>query len=233
MAFKVLKKCEFTDIKLAISTRPEKAMGSTAVWEEATKALENALKAFGQPYTIKEGEGAFYGPKIEIVMKDAMGREWQCGTAQVDFLQPENFDMTYITSQGTHERPVVIHTAIYGSLERFFAILLEHFKGHLPFWLAPVQMKVLTITDTQREYGSLVMEKLKKLGFRVELDHTSDQISSKIKTAQLEKIPWMIVIGGKEAENNTVSVRYSDGKQQMGISLDALIEQADKLNALE
>lgn len=232
LAFRVLKKCEFSEIQLALSTRPDNAMGSTVVWDMAIQAIENALKKYGHPYRIKEGEGAFYGPKIEIVIKDAMGREWQCGTAQVDFLQPENFDMTYVTSQGTHERPVVIHAAIYGSLERFFAILLEHFKGHLPLWLAPVQMKILTITDAQREYGAGVMEALKKRGFRVELDHTSDQISAKIKTAQLEKIPWMIVIGGKEADQGLVSVRYADGKQQMGITLDALIEQAEKLAQL-
>ncbi len=135
IAFTVLKKCDFKDINLAFSTKPENAMGSDEVWNTATQALHNAFKAYGHPYKVKEGEGAFYGPKIEIVIKDAMNSEWQCGTIQVDFLMPENFDLGYVSSQGTHERPVIIHQAIYGSLERFFAILLEHFKGHLPFWL--------------------------------------------------------------------------------------------------
>lgn len=232
MAFTVLEKCAFTDITLAISTRPEKAMGSDEVWKQAIEALENALKSYNRPYIVKEGEGAFYGPKIEIVIKDAMGRSWQCGTVQVDFLQPENFDLTYVTSQGTPARPVIIHQAIYGSLERFFAILLEHFKGHLPFWLAPIQIKVLTITDNQRSYAETVIKKLQDAGLRVELDSSSDQISAKIRSAQLEKIPWMLIIGQKEVDNGTVSVRYADGKQEMGIAFDNLLKKAEEHNSL-
>ncbi len=232
MAFRVLKRCEFTEIKLGFSTKPENAMGSDEVWNKALKALEDALKKYGHPYVLQEGEGAFYGPKIDISIRDAMGREWQCGTVQVDFFQAENFDMTYVSSQGTQERPVVIHTAIYGSFERFFGILLEHFKGHLPFWLAPVQMRILTITDNQKEYAHKIRDVLKENGFRVELDESSDQISSKIKSAQLEKIPWMVVLGQKEADANTVSIRFADGKQELGISLDALIAKAELLNAL-
>ena len=230
IAFTVLNKFEFKDINLAISTRPENAMGTDEAWEKATQALHNALKAYGHPYKVQEGEGAFYGPKIEIVIRDAMNREWQCGTIQVDFLMPENFKLSYVSPQGTHERPVIIHQAIYGSLERFFAILLEHFKGHLPFWLSPEQIRILTITEKQEAYAQEVLSKLKKQGLRASLDNSSDQISAKIKSAQLDKIPWMLVIGQKEADNGTVSVRYSDGKQEMGISFEKLIQKADELD---
>jgi threonyl-tRNA synthetase len=233
IAFKVLQKCEFKHIHLALSTKPENAMGSPDVWERAINALKHALETFGYPYTIKEGEGAFYGPKIEIGIKDSMGREWQCGTAQLDFLQPESFDLHYVSPQGTLERPVMIHQAIYGSFERFFAILLEHYKGHLPFWLAPVQARILTITDEQRPYAEEIFNALKSHSFRVELDQSSDPISGKIKTAQLEKIPWMLVIGPKEAEARTIALRTSDGKQQFGLSLDQVLEQAKILNTLE
>ncbi len=232
IAYKVLKKCDFTTINLALSTKPVNAMGSDKLWDRAIESLHTALKSFGHPYKVQEGEGAFYGPKIEIVIKDAMGREWQCGTVQVDFFQSENFDLKYVTAQGTHERPVIIHQAIYGSLERFFAILLEHFKGHLPFWLAPVQMRILTITDNQKEYAHTILNKLKKYGFRVELDQSSEQISAKIKSAQEDKIPWMLVIGQKEVDNNTVSIRYADGKQELGIALEKALEKAQELNQL-
>lgn len=232
ISFRVLKKCDFKDIGLALSTKPENAMGSDEVWNTATQALHNALQAYGHPYKVKEGEGAFYGPKIEIVIKDAMNREWQCGTIQVDFFQAVNFDLGYVTSQGTSERPVIIHQAIYGSLERFFAILLEHYKGHLPLWLAPVQMKILTITDAQMDYARQIEATLKQHGYRVELDRTSDQISAKIKTGQNEKVPWMIVIGSKEAEKSLVSLRYADGKQELGISLDTVLAKAAELTRL-
>lgn len=232
IAFTVLKRFGFEDIHLGLSTRPENAMGSQEVWNKAEQALHNALKAYGHPYKIQEGEGAFYGPKIEIKIRDAMNREWQCGTAQLDFFQAENFNLHYVSPQGTFERPVVIHQAIYGSLERFFAILLEHFKGHLPFWLAPEQIRVLTITDKQEGYAKEVYARLKKHGLRVALDSSSDQISAKIKSAQLDKTPWMVIIGQKEADNGLVSVRYADGKQEMGMSLDNLIQKADVLNTM-
>lgn len=232
IAFSVLNKFGFTDINLAISTRPENAMGTQDMWEKATQALHNALKAYGHPYKVQEGEGAFYGPKIEIVIRDAMNREWQCGTIQVDFLMPQNFGLQYVSPAGTHERPVIVHQAIYGSLERFFAILLEHFKGHLPFWLTPEQIRILTITDTQASYGQDILNRLKKHGLRVTLDDSSDQISAKIKSAQLDKIPWMLVLGKKEAESGTVSIRYADGKQEMGISFDQALQKAIELNTL-
>lgn len=227
---KVLTKFEFAEIEIALSTRPEKSMGSNAIWEKATNALINALNQLGTKYKIQEGDGAFYGPKIDIKIKDSMGREWQCGTIQVDFCLADNFDLNYINSQGVKERPVVIHHVIYGSLDRFIGILLEHFKGHLPFLIAPMQARVLTITDAQKEYGLKIVQTLKSHGLRIELDESSDPISGKIKTAQLDKVPWMLVIGNKEVDNQTVTLRYADGKQVFGISLDDLITQAEALN---
>ncbi len=222
----VFKKFGFEQIDVGLSTKPANAMGSDELWKKATDALGNALTAAGIPYKINEGDGAFYGPKIEFGIRDSMGREWQCGTVQVDFFQPENFDLSYIASGGHKERPVMIHRAIYGSFERFFAILLEHLKGNLPFWLAPVQIKILTITDEQKPYAKTVMEQLKARGIRVELNETTDQISGQIKAAQLEKVPWMIVIGKKEVENNTVTLRYLDGKQEFGLTVEALLAKA-------
>ena len=232
LAFRVLNKCEFADVELAISTKPAKALGDDALWQRATQALENALNASGYTYRVAEGEGAFYGPKIEIIIKDSLGRKWTCGTAQLDFFQPENFDITYVSSAGVLERPVIIHQAIYGSLERFFAILLEHYKGHLPFWLAPVQMRVLPITDVHKNYAASIVQKLKAQGFRAELDQSSDPIGAKIKDAQLAKIPWMLVIGQKEVDAQTVTVRLADGTQQFGLAYESVLEQAQKLNAL-
>ncbi len=223
MIFLVYKKFEFKEIKVAVSTRPANSMGSTELWDTATNALTKALDNQKIPYTIQKGEGAFYGPKIEFIIRDSMGREWQCGTIQVDFAQPENFDLSYVSAQGNKERPVMIHRAIYGSMERFFGILLEHFKGHLPFWLAPIQIKILTITDEQKEYAKKIMQELKNQDVRIELDESSDPISGQIKTAQLEKIPWMLVLGKKEMANETVTLRYNDGKQEFGITFDELL----------
>jgi len=233
LTFTLLRYFGFENIKVALSTKPDNAMGSDAVWDKATNALKNALEKYGIEYTVQEGEGAFYGPKIEFKILDSIGREWQCGTIQIDFFQPENFDLTYIAPSGKKERPVIIHRAIYGSLERFFAIILEHFKGNFPFWLAPIQVKVLTITDEQQKYAKKVYDLLKKSGIRVLLDETSDPISGKIKNAQLEKIPLMIVLGKKEADQNTITLRYRDGKQEMGIPLDEAIQKIITLNQPE
>ena len=230
MTYAMLNKFGFKDIDVTISTKPENAMGSEEYWEKATNALKGALNTMQKPFTISEGEGAFYGPKIEFRIKDSMGREWQCGTIQIDFFFPQNFELEYIASSGQRERPVMIHQAIFGSLERFFAILLEHYKGHLPFWLAPVQIKILTITDAQKPYATALLEKLKSHDLRVEMDETSDQISGKIKRAQEEKLPWMLVIGQKEVDNNTITLRHNDGKQEFGLSLEQVLAKADELN---
>ena len=229
LTFKVLKKYGFEDIQVAVSTRPEKAMGSDELWEQATKALTNALDKEKISYKIQEGEGAFYGPKIEFKIKDSMDREWQCGTVQVDFFLPERFELAYTTSKGTKARPVMIHRAIYGSLERFFAILLEHYKGHLPFWLSPTQIRVIPISDEQMDYAKGVYEALKNEGFRVELETGSDPLSGKIKVAQLQKIPWMLIVGNKEVENKTITLRHHTGKQEFGKSIDEIISAAKNL----
>ena len=229
LVYEILNHFNFPHIKVAVSTKPENAMGSDELWQKAEKALINTLKKNNIEYTIQEGEGAFYGPKIDFIILDSMGREWQCGTIQVDFFQPENFDLTYVAPSGKKERPVVIHRAVYGSLERFFAILLEHFKGHLPFWLAPVQIKVLTITDEQKPYAESIMKMLSEHGLRVQMDTSSDPISGQIKTAQLEKVPWMLVLGKKELANNTVTLRYHDGKQEFNLTIDTLLQKAKNL----
>lgn len=231
LVFQVYKKFNFNDIQVTVSTKPKKAMGDDALWHQATQALENALNKAGVSYSIAPGEGAFYGPKIEFRIRDSIGREWQCGTIQIDFFQPINFELSYIAPSGQKERPVIIHRAIYGSLERFLGIITEHFKGHFPFWVAPVQIKILTITDEQKDYAAMLFSLLQDKGIRVEIDQSSDPISGKIKTAQLEKVPWMLIIGKKEAINNTISIRYADGKQEMGLPIDQLmkkIEEASK-----
>ena len=227
----VLKKFEFNDLTVGLSTKPKKAMGSDELWQQATTALSNALNKASVKFTILEGEGAFYGPKIEFVIKDSMGREWTCSTIQVDFFQPENFNMTYVAPGGAKERPVAVHRAIYGSLERFIAIILEHFKGNLPFWLSPVQIRVMTITDAQMPYAQDLLAQLKAQGYRADIDESSDQISAKIKTAQLEKIPWMLVLGQKEVDNKTITLRHRDGKQEFGLNLEKLLEKAKSYDA--
>lgn len=229
MVATMLRKYGFNNYEVAIATKPENAMGSDVLWQKATDALKNALDRISIPYTIHEGEGAFYGPKIEFQIKDSMGRSWQCGTIQVDFFQPENFDLHYIASSGERERPVMIHQAIYGSLERFFAILLEHYKGHLPFWLAPEQIRILTITDAQKPYAQELLETLKKHDLRAAMDESSDQISGKIKRAQEEKIPWMLVVGQKEVDNKAITLRHTDGKQEFGLTLEQLLAKAQEL----
>ncbi|MFA6065862.1 MAG: threonine--tRNA ligase [Candidatus Babeliaceae bacterium] len=220
IALQVFSRVGFSKISLALSTKPSKALGDEEQWAVATNALKQALENSGKTYKIQQGEGAFYGPKIDMSIEDAMGRLWQCGTIQVDFFQAENFDLSYVSTEGTKERPVIIHSTIYGSLERFFAIVLEHHKGALPVWLAPLQVTILTITDAQKPYAEKVLAQLKEHKIRAEIDQSSDHISIKIRSAQREKTPLMLVIGEKEVAQSTVTVRYLDGKQEMGISCD-------------
>lgn len=226
----IMHKFGFENINIAISTKPENAMGSDEIWEKAINALKNALDKSDIKYKINEGEGAFYGPKIEISIEDSMGREWQCGTIQVDFLQPENFDLTYVASGGEKKRPVIIHQAIYGSLERFLAILLEHHKGLLPFFISPVQIKVIPISEEQHKYAQEITEKLLAENLRVEIDESNDALAAKIKNAQLEKVPWMLVLGKKEQENQSITLRYFNGKQEFNLSLNQIIEKAKENN---
>jgi threonyl-tRNA synthetase len=215
----------FKNVTFAVATRPEKAMGEERLWDKATVALKSAMDELKIPYNVKEGEGAFYGPKIEINIEDTMGRQWQCGTIQVDFFLPENFNLEYIDSDQKRKRPVMIHRAILGSIERFLGILVEHYKGKFPLWLAPIQARVLTISEKQHDYGQQIFNKLRESGLRVDFDTSDDKISGKIKRAQLEQLPWMIVIGGKEAEAGTVTLRHRDGKQEFGLSVDELIKR--------
>ncbi len=228
---RVLQTFEFSKIQYVLSTRPDKSMGSDEVWEKATQALENALNAEQCAYEVIPKDGAFYGPKIGVVIEDSLKRSWGCSTAQVDFLQPESFDLTFVNSLGQQERPVVIHSAIYGSLERFFAILLEHFKGHLPAWIASVSVRVLPITDAQRAYAQEVYDELKSAGIRVEIDESADPLSGQIKRAQQEKIPWMLIVGGKEADSKTVTLRYHTGKQEHGITTQDIIKRLEAMQA--
>ncbi len=230
MAMKLFAQFGFKKIKVGLSTKPDNAMGDAALWEKATNALKSALEHAGIEYTVYEGDGAFYGPKIDFMIEDSMGRSWQCSTIQLDFCQPQNFDLQYVTPKGTKAQPVMIHHVLYGSMERFFGILIEHYKGKFPFWLAPTQIKLLTITDDQMPYAQELEKKLKNADFRVVLDKSNDPISGKIKHAQLQQIPWMLVLGAKEVENKTVTLRYRDGKQEHGLSIEQLLEKALESN---
>ncbi|HXE79546.1 MAG TPA: threonine--tRNA ligase [Vicinamibacterales bacterium] len=197
-----------------LSTRPEEFMGAIAQWDHAEASLKQALEAAGQPYTINEGDGAFYGPKIDFDVTDAIGRKWQCATIQLDYQMPERFDLKYIGPDNAEHRPVVIHRAIFGSFERFIALLIEHYAGAFPLWLAPVQAIVLPIADRHVEYARQVLEKLTAAGLRAELDERQEKIGYKIREAQLQKIPYMLVIGDREASEGTVAVRTrTDGDQ--------------------
>ncbi len=203
----ILKSFGFSDYDVFLSTKPEKAIGDEESWRRAEAGLEAALKKTGLAYQIDEGEGAFYGPKIDIQIKDALNRAWQCSTIQFDFSLPERFDLYYIDADGRQKRPFMIHRALLGSIERFFGVLIEHYAGNFPLWLAPVQVKVLPITDEINDYGKKVVEILKEKNIRAVLDERSEKIGAKIRDAELQKIPYMFIIGAKEAEAETVSVR--------------------------
>ena len=197
---------------LELSTRPEDSMGSDEDWELATAALKKALDINGKPYTINEGDGAFYGPKIDFHLEDSIGRTWQCGTIQLDFQMPERFDLTYVGSDNDRHRPVMIHRVIFGSIERFIAILTEHYAGIFPLWLSPVQIKLMPISDANNDYCQEILNKFEALGLRAEMDTRNEKIGYKIRQAQLEKTPYMLVIGDKEMADGTVSVRsHKDG----------------------
>jgi threonyl-tRNA synthetase len=191
-----------------LSTRPEKAMGSDEIWELATAALREALESKKLDYKINEGDGAFYGPKIDFHLTDSLGRTWQCGTIQLDFQMPEKFDLNYVGEDGQKHRPVMIHRVLFGSIERFIGILTEHFAGAFPAWLAPVQARVLPITGRHLEYAGKVVKSLEQKGIRVELDARNEKINYKIREAQAQKIPYMLVVGDKEAEKGAVAVRH-------------------------
>ena len=198
-----------------LSTKPEKAMGSDEVWEAATEALREALEEYGMPYKINPGDGAFYGPKIDFHLRDSIGRTWQCGTIQLDMQMPEKFDLTFVGEDGQKHRPVMIHRTCYGSIERFIGILIEHYVGAFPVWLAPVQVKILPITDRQIEYAQTLAAQMKAKNIRVEIDDRNEKIGYKIREGQMEKVPYMLIIGDKEKDTGTVAVRQR-GKGDIG-----------------
>jgi threonyl-tRNA synthetase len=214
----------FNEYQIYLSTRPEKSVGSDENWKIGTEALENALKAMDLPYEVDPGEGVFYGPKIDIKVKDSIGRMWQCATIQADFNLPERFDLEFVDADGTRKRPIMLHRALLGSVERFFGVLVEHHAGVFPFWLSPVQAKIIPITDDQMEYAKSVADKLKAAGFRVELDQRSEKLGYKIREAQMQKIPYMIVLGDQEKQKQECSIRKRTGEQLPNSSVEALIE---------
>ena len=205
------------DVRMRLGTRPENSIGSMELWRQAEEGLSGALHASGMVFTVEAGEGAFYGPKIDVMVNDALKREWQLGTVQLDFNNPERFDLHYVTASGENARPVMIHRAMLGSIERFMGILIEHCAGAFPFWLAPVQARLLPITDRVTPRALEVVEVLRAAGLRADADVRSEKIGHKIRDAQLEKIPYMLVLGDREAESGQVSVR-SRSRGDLGVS---------------
>ena len=207
-----------------LSTRPEDSMGSDEDWERATAGLRSALEKLGLEYAVNEGDGAFYGPKIDFHLEDSLGRTWQCGTIQLDFQMPQRFDLEYIGADGEKHRPVMVHRVIFGSIERFMGILIEHYAGKFPVWLSPVQVRVLSVSEKSFAYAEEVYERIKDAGIRVQLDNSDEKIGYKIRQAQLQKIPYMLVLGEKESDDGTiVSVRTRDGKDLGQVQTDMFI----------
>ena len=222
--FFVLGTFGFTEFEVYLSTRPEKSVGSEENWTIATNALEAALKSRGVAYEVDPGEGVFYGPKIDIKIKDVLGRSWQCSTVQVDFNNPERFKLAYTGEDGKAHQPIMIHRALMGSIERFFGILIEHYAGAFPTWLAPVQAVVLTITDNQQEFAAKIVSTLKSHGFRVEADLRNEKIGFKIREAEKNKIPYMLVVGDKEVQSGMVAVRGRSGANHGSMPIEAFLE---------
>jgi len=217
------------EYNVELSTRPENSMGSDELWEQATSALQGALEKKGMPYKINEGDGAFYGPKIDFHLKDSLGRTWQCGTIQLDFQMPERFDLTYIGQDGEKHRPVMIHRVIFGSIERFIGILIEHYGGAFPVWLAPVQAKILPISEKHLDYANKVKKQLDAAGIRAEVDERNEKIGYKVRDAQMKRIPFMLVTGDKEASENTVSVRTREKGDTGSKPIEEFINEVNEL----
>ncbi|NLU10674.1 MAG: threonine--tRNA ligase [Tepidanaerobacter acetatoxydans] len=222
------------EYNVELSTRPENSMGSDELWDQATAALQGALDKKGMSYKINEGDGAFYGPKIDFHLKDSLGRTWQCGTIQLDFQMPERFDLSYIGADGEKHRPVMIHRVIFGSIERFIGILIEHYAGAFPVWLAPVQARILPISEKHMDYAYKVKKQLEEAGIRVEVDERNEKIGYKVRDAQMKKIPYMLVVGDKETNENTVSVRTREkgdvGQKPVEAFIDEVLTLTSKFN---
>lgn len=211
-----------------LSTRPDDYMGDLESWNEAEKALKEALKEKGMPYTINEGDGAFYGPKIDYHLEDAIGRTWQCGTIQLDFQLPQNFELTYVAEDGSKKRPVMLHRALFGSVERFMGILIEHFAGKFPLWLSPVQVEIIPVSEKFKPYAGEVFDQLKKAGIRVKIDERAEKVGYKIREAQLKKVNYMLVIGEKETASHKLSVRKRSGEEVKDVEVSKFIEDLKK-----
>ena len=230
----IYKDLGFTDFKVKFSDRPETRAGSDELWDKAEAALKEATQAAGIEYSLNPGEGAFYGPKLEFVLKDCIGREWQCGTLQVDYCLPERLDATYVGEDGQKHRPVMLHRAVLGSLERFVGVLIEHYAGKFPVWMAPVQVVVASVTGEANEYAQNVLNQLKDKGIRAELDIRNEKIPYKIREHSLQKVPYIYVVGKREAEEKTVAIRKLGGEQQTVIALEqAMQDLCKEANAVE
>ena len=228
MLYKAYADFGFTDIIVMLSTRPEKRVGDDAVWDKAEAALEDALTETGLDFKIQPGEGAFYGPKIEYTLKDSIGRFWQCGTIQLDFNLPERLDAEYVAEDNNRKRPVMLHRAIFGSMERFIGILIEHYAGLMPLWLAPIQVVVLNIADSQSAYVEEVIEILKKKGIRCESDLRNEKITYKIREHSIQRIPYLVVLGDREVEKQQVTVRTQKGEDLGTMSIDGFLAHLKK-----
>lgn len=215
----------FKDVKAYLSTRPEKAVGDEKRWDQATKSLEKAIQAEKMDYEVDEGGGAFYGPKIDLKVKDAIGREWQMSTIQFDFNLPEQFDMSYVGEDGNDHRPYVVHRALLGSLERFFGVLIEHYSGAFPVWLAPVQARILPVSEKFNDYAGKVAEQLREAEVRVEVDESDENLGKKIRNAEMQKIPFMLVVGEKEVKDKAVAVRDYATKKQEVMKVDKFLSE--------
>ena len=224
----IYKDFGFNDVRIKFSDRPEKRVGDDSVWDKAEEALKQAMEATGLEYTFNPGEGAFYGPKLEFVLRDAIGRDWQCGTLQVDLNLPGRLGATYVAEDGQKKVPVMLHRALFGSLERFTGILIEHYAGHLPLWLSPSQVVVATITSESDKYAFDVKDQLSKNGLRTEVDIRNEKIGYKIREHSNAKIPIILAVGKKEAEEKTVSVRRLGSQETLVVKLDELISDLKK-----
>ena len=215
----------FDRVEITLQTRPQKFLGRAELWDAAEAALRRVVEQAGYPVTVLPGEGAFYGPKIGFDFRDVLERSWTLATVQIDCAMPERFGLKYVTPEGTEAAPVMLHRAVLGSIERFIAILLEHTAGKLPFWLAPVQVRVLTLTDRQHAYGREVTDRLLRAGFRADLDNRNEKLGFKIRETQLEKVPYMLIVGDKEAETGTVALRSRSGEITAPMSVDGFVER--------
>jgi threonyl-tRNA synthetase len=224
----ILSRFGFSRFSVMLSTRPNESVGEDAIWEKATSSLVSALKRKGWDYSVDEGGGAFYGPKIDIKIQDAIGRLWQCSTIQCDFNLPERFDLEYIASDQTRQRPIMVHRAIFGSIERFFGVLVESTAGDFPLWLAPTQLRLLPVTDDMLDFCRAVKSEGEKAGIRVEIDLSGNRLAKAIRSAEQEKIPVMAIIGAKEKESNALSLRARKGGDMGSLPIDEVISTLSK-----